>query len=240
MKMKNPGIIAVGALALAMATGLAWRGGVVQAQSAATPATRIAVVDTIALVEKLMASDRYKPARDQFTEDQKAKEGKIIETFQTMQAEAQKKAEEAKTDDEKSKIQADTGAKGEELKAQYQALQGEGDQFSVNQLADAYAQVIRTSGEIAGKRGYTHVLSSRLGEIPRDKGFQTAFQEILLRHTAVIPAGDDITDAVIKELKLDEVPAPAPAPAGDAAPEGEETAAPKVVEPAPKPDGQPK
>jgi Skp family chaperone for outer membrane proteins len=225
MKSKS-GIIVVGALALALVAGVTRQ--VVHAQSSAAPApaaAKIAVVDMIGVVDKLMSQGAFRTARDQFDTGQMAAQEKIKAEYTTITADVTARLEAAKTDDEKAKINEEKDSKLGELQARYQNMQGETDKFTVNMLADAFDLATETTGRIAKGLGYTHVLTSRSGPIPRDRNSQLAFQEILLRHVAIHPEGDDLTKIVEKELKLDEIapvgPAPAPGavPASDAKPD---------------------
>jgi hypothetical protein len=234
--MKQSTTMVAGGLvvAAALAFGLT-RGVVAQGSAPAAPqAAKIAVVDMIGIVDKLMSQGSFKAARDQFDAGQMAAQEQIKKQYEAITADVTARLEAAKTDDEKAKINEERDAKLGELQARFQGMQGETEQFTVNMLADAYKLATETAGKIARAQGFTHVLSSRTSDIPRDRGSQLAFQEILLRHVAVLPEGDDLTKMVEKELKLDEVPAAGPeAPKADApAAEAPKADAPKVVAPA--------
>lgn len=236
--MKQSTTMVAGGLvvAAALAFGLT-RGVVAQSGTTAPQAARIAVVDMIGIVDRLMSQGAFKAARDQYDAQQLAAQDQIKQQYEAITADVTARLEKAATDDEKAKINEERDAKLGELQARYQGMQGETEQFTVNMLADAYKLAVETAGKIARAQGYTHVVSSRTNDIPRDRGSQLAFQEILLRHVAVLPEGDDLTKMVEKELKLDEVPAAGPeapkaaAPAAEApkadAPKAETPAAPK-------------
>lgn len=231
------GIVVAGALALVVVAGLTREVVHAQDAAAAPQPAKIAVADMIGIVDKLMSQGSFKAARDQFDAGQLAAQEKIKAEFTAIQADSAARTEAAKTDDEKAKITEETDAKVKELQTRYQGMQGETDTFTTGMLADAYKLATETATTVAHLHGYTMVLASRTSDVPRDRGSQLAFQEILLRHVAVAPAGDDLTKAIEKELKLVDLP-PA-GPVGPAAPSTEVPAEPAPA-PAPAPAANPK
>lgn len=121
--------------------------------------------------------------------------------------------------------------KSQNLETLRQTAQNELESFNVAQLQEAYKIAIDTTNAIAGTRGYTHVLATKPFESKMTStNVNGVLQEMLARPVVRTNMADDLTDAVIKELKLENVkpisapgsatPAPATAPA---VPAGETT-----------------
>lgn len=225
----NASVGVVAALAIAAVTGYLSRG--VTAQPAPTTTAqpaRIAVVDVMTLMKKLMESDSFAAPQKQMQADMQKK----VQELKDMLDAIEKKITDEKDEAAKAKLNEEKSAKQMDAQQRYQALQADNERFSINQIGDAYKLVTETANRMAHDRGYTHVLMSRAGELPRDQGSQVIFQEIVLRSVVSLPKGDDLTDAVTKELKLDQPPAPPapPAPAGTG----------DAPVPAPKPVAPPK
>ncbi len=223
----NGRVVVAAALAIAGLAGYLSRGVVAQPAPATTaqPA-RIAVADVMTLMKKVMESESFAAPQKQMQADMQKK----VQELKDMLDAIEKKITDEKDEAAKAKLNEEKSAKQMEAQQRYQALQADNERFSINQIGDAYKLVTDTANRMAHDRGYTHVLMSRSGELPRDQGSQVIFQEIVLRSVVSLPKGDDLTDAVAKELKLDQPPAPPAPPMGEA---------PAPV-PAPKPAGQPK
>lgn len=181
----------------------------------AAPAVRIATCDTLDIVEKLVKSDRYAPARAAAFKDVDAdlsnreKElqdlyGKIVQAGQNSpDAQALIPTFQAKRTDFQ-KMSEEVAAKKEEMNTKH--------------VAEAYRLAVETVNSLAQSRGYTHVLSSRAGGPDlKSTNVPGALQEILARPVILGVAADDLTQDVVKELKLDAEPK-TDAAATDAAP----------------------
>lgn len=224
----NARVGVVAALAIAGVAGYLSRGVEAQPASSTTAqVARIAVVDVMGLMKKQMESESFSAPQQQMQADMQKK----VQELKDMLDAIEKKIADEKDEAVKAKLNEEKSAKQMEAQQRYQALQADNERFSINQIGDAYRLVTETATRLAHARGYTHVLMSRSGDLPRDQGSQVIFQEIVLRSVVTLPAGDDLTEVVTKELKLDQPPAPPapPAPGPVQAPV-----------PAPAPAGQPK
>ncbi len=224
----NARVGVVAALAIAGVAGYLSRGVEAQPASSTTAqVARIAVVDVMGLMKKQMESESFAAPQQQMQADMQKK----VQELKDMLDAIEKKIADEKDEAVKAKLNEEKSAKQMEAQQRYQALQADNERFSINQIGDAYRLVTETATRLAHARGYTHVLMSRSGDLPRDQGSQVIFQEIVLRSVVTLPAGDDLTEVVTKELKLDQPPAPPapPAPGPVQAPV-----------PAPAPAGQPK
>lgn len=181
---------------------------------------RVATVDMFLLLESMIESDRYKPARD-------ARDAEIRAKFEAYNAEL--KALETKiqlipqgTPEFQATMQQ--GQAKETERQQYAQQAGrEQDAFVAAQVKEAYAIVHKAANDAAEQLGYTHVISTRLeGTNMKGESLAPIMQEILARPLVRSASADDITARVREDLKLPEKKADAPAdPAAPASPAGD-------------------
>jgi hypothetical protein len=230
-------------LAASLLLGLVGRmpssGSVAVARPAATAdAARIASLDVLAVVERMISNDVYKPQREAYEADQAKK-------LQPMADELQKIKDEAKDLKEESERFKALNTSFVEKNNAFNKLRSEAgaavELYNTNQVGEAYRLVIEAATRIADSAGYTHIIASKGGPTTiASRNIPGAVQEILARPLIKGVAADDLTDRLIKELKLENVVLPTnPTPAAGAAqplstaPAKVETA-PAKVETAPK------
>jgi Skp family chaperone for outer membrane proteins len=81
--------------------------------------------------------------------------------------------------------------------------------FQAGQVSRAYVEVATAAKKVAGEMGYSHVVASRpVAAEFRGQNVESVVQEVLQRVLVVGPEGQDITENVLKELKI-EAPKPA-------------------------------
>ncbi len=186
---------------------------------------RLATINVFQVVEKMVQSDRYKPAREAMMKEYQDKLDAPKREIESLV----KDIIAAGQDSEKGKaLIPQYQARKREADQLEQELQGKAAEFNTQQLGEAYRIVVETANQLAEKGGYTHVIASRgvAAEPLHSTNVAAAVQEILARPMVKFPSADDLTDAVAKELKVDlvktesdapapgaEAPAPAPAPA---------------------------
>ncbi len=168
--------------------------------------SRIAVVDVLAVSEKLFLGDHYSPARDSRVKAKQdeisAMEGGLKDLIGKLQGTPQNSPDY-------QGLYAAYQTKMNELNESKQKANEELGAFSTDQFAECYKTCIDTANSIARKNGYSHVIASRVGKLEfRSKELPAALQEVLARPVLMFADGDDLTPAVMKELKLDEIPAP--------------------------------
>lgn len=200
---------------LALALAFTWRGlGNAHARnaSAAPEASKIAVLDILMIVEKLVDSERYRPARDSFQKDAADKINKNQTTFGELEAKFKSLPDDSP--ERPAIIQ-----QAQDLRAEQQKIQEGVEKYNTDQVGEAYRLVIETASKLAGDRGYTHLLASRTdSQLLRSPNVQGAVQEMLARPILKMPAADDLTKDVMAELKISATPtAPAPADPAPAA-----------------------
>lgn len=237
--MKNvERVVLFSGLAVAIALGLGYRDVGTQAvASSANSSTvvadgaKIATVDVLTVVERLASSDRYTPAREQKAKSLAAPIEQINKELDTLRQEITAIPDFQNNAEAQPKIQQ-FQQKSQNLETLRQTAQNELESFNVAQLQEAYKIAIDTTNAIAGTRGYTHVFATKPFESKMTStNVNGVLQEMLARPIVRTNMADDLTDAVIKELKLENVkplsgqpaPAPAPATAPATAPAGQTT-----------------
>lgn len=224
------------AAAIAVACGLAagtvgvasWQNSARAEAAKAQAAQRTATVDMYGLIERIIDSDKYKPAREAHHNELRAK----LEAIQK-ELEGTQTALKA-MDQSKPEFQTEVG-KFQARYQEFQQLQDESsqkaEQFNTEQLLEGYKLIVEAVNQTAKDKGYTNVVATRSMNIEiKPTNLQGALQEILARPMIVSSAEDDITETVATAMKLPapkppvvEAPAgPAAAPAAPAAPAKEE------------------
>lgn len=205
------------ALALAALLAVPSRHAVAQAPSAPTAQpSRVAVVDMLALVERLWETDQYKAPRDEIVRAVQAQAAQIRADMGTLEDKARalhpKEGEPPLTGDALAKANDETAKLQQEYQEKQSALQSLGSQIEQNnlkQIKEGYAALVAACHKKAQELGYSHVIISRTqGDLITATRPADAFQEIVSRTVIVYPDADDITQAVMKELKLDQVKLP--------------------------------
>jgi Skp family chaperone for outer membrane proteins len=188
--------------------------------SAAAP--RIATVDALALVERVVLSEPYDKARNDKTSQIRSAIQPLSDKINDINTRASAVSQEA----------PDFGAQMDKLRAEFEeaqpklqeaqkAGQAELEALNAAQLREAYKIVYDATDKLASSLGYSHVLVSRTGEPTfRSTDVNNIVQEMVARSVLKTEAADDLTQRLITELKLENVkvpdlnaPATTPAPA---------------------------
>lgn len=177
------------------------------AQGTATPApmVRIASADILEVVERMVLSDKYRPARDEFTTAQRASIQPLIGELQALAAQGQTVTQG--TPEFQNLVQQYT-AKQQELQQKNEEAQAAIGQFEAKQVAEAYGLVAAAATRMAESMGYTHVIATRTDTQIRSNNVPGVVQEILAHPLVAYPKGDDLTQTLIKELQLENVTLP--------------------------------
>ncbi len=207
MRSSRP-LALIAGLAAVLAAGFILRTSPAIAVAAPAPShqaeQRFASINAFQAVEKMVQSDRYRPARETLMNDLKMR----LEVPQNEIASIAKEIMAAGQDSDRGRSLMPTYQnKNRELQQLRQELEEKAGEFNTQQLAEAYRLVVETADKIASDRGYTHVIATRglANEPLKSTNVAAAVQEILARPLVRFPAGDDLTDAVMKELKIDAV-----------------------------------
>lgn len=226
MRKAERAFIYVG-LAAALCAGLGWRGPGRPAYAQNAPASaagaplRVATVDMLKIVEKMVKSDRYSPAREAFNKELTTRLESMAGDLQSLRAQIQASPQNAP---ETQTLVQNFQARGQEFEQARNEAANRSDEFNARQIAEAYRLVAETVDARARQAGYTHVLATRSGPpVLKSGNIAGTVQEMLARPVVVGEPADDLTKMILDEFKLpdaDEEPA-APAPAESPAPAAE-------------------
>lgn len=205
-----------GGIAVAIVLAAGYRGpGNLAAASGETPSVRSADIkigscDVHAVADKLVQSDKYNIMMNIMVETLK-KQLKPIEDELTglrtkLQALPQDGAEF------KNGVTTYQQKQQDLQNAQQQAQKTLTEQNSKNYV-EAYNIVVASANAVGGKLGYTHIFASRAPGKPSElKDRMDPYIETFTRPLIKSGEATDITEEVIKDLKLDVAPAAGPTP----------------------------
>lgn len=192
-------------LVLAIALSLGWRG--VGAPAAAQPdassaVPRIATADVLGVVEKLFFSDKYRPAREATVAEANKKLQPYLTTEQDLRGQIMQLApEDAKRQELMRAYQANEQARQGVQQDEQQRI----EQFNTQQLIEAYHLVSDAAAELASKRGYTHLFATKHELSPNLNAIPSAVQEMLGRPVILYDKGNDLTEELVKQFKVENV-----------------------------------
>lgn len=196
-------IVVWSGLAASLALGLGLR--LPEREAIAQPSgqvMRVATVDVFTLLEGLIESDKYKPARE-------ARDQEIKTQYETLQAELKSLETKFQLIPQGTPEWQQTAEQGRQKTMEIQQFSQqkgrEQDAFVASQVKDAYAVVHKAVNDVAERLGYTHVVATRLDPAAmKAESLAPAMQEILARPLIRTTASDDITAQVRAELNLPE------------------------------------
>lgn len=175
------------------------------APAADAVAAKLATCDVYALVEKLVDTEAYVPAR-------KSEEARITALLEPGQNELQRlQAELQQINPQDAAAQAAAQQKYQAFETKRQAFNTQREQLAADytklvssQFIDAYTKIAAEARRVATQRGYTHVISQKSGPMlatdPR-----RLVEDFLARPMTVVPEGSDLTEAVRVAMKLPEL-----------------------------------
>jgi Skp family chaperone for outer membrane proteins len=198
--MKTPDRIALYTL-LGFALFLVARPSTALPEEADAPA-RIAVCSSMKIVDDLMETDRFKPARVEVEEQAREELLKpIVDTLKEIEEEA--------------KGLAENDPKLRELGEKHRGLQRQAQQATqeiakrvemkvAEQLIECYQLVRASAVAVAEEKGFNYVLSSTDSEAPlKTEPVMKLVRDFLARPVIMAPKEVDITDDVRTDLKLE-------------------------------------
>ncbi|MFN0131665.1 MAG: OmpH family outer membrane protein [Phycisphaerales bacterium] len=162
---------------------------------------KIGIVDMYWVIEKIMAKDEYKKAREDVAGTWNRKAQEIEKQLKEMDSTLQVLPQ--------NDPQVQTVLKqAQDKQAEYQKVQSDRQQelekLNSGQLIDTYKMVRETASKVGARMGYTHVFCNRSTERTITTSTVGAtLQELLARPLIHGGTGaDDLTNAVLQELKL--------------------------------------
>ena len=85
------------------------------------------------------------------------------------------------------------------------------ENYNTKQVGEAYTLVLDAAVKMSDSLGYTHVIASKNGAAAiSSRNIPGAVQEMLARPLVKGVAADDLTERLIKDLKLENVVLPSP------------------------------
>ena len=190
-------------LAAALALGFAGWSATLAQDGRQPAATRIATADVLGIVERMLASDRYRPAQESFLKQENDKLRPLADELAAMETRGNNLAPGS----------PDLERLGREFDEKQQAFQRAREEaftrieaFNADQVREAYRLTLAAVDQVSDQLGYTHVLSTRTGDATiRSQNVPGALQEILARPVAKASQADDLTDRLIRQLRLENV-----------------------------------
>lgn len=201
-------------LALALALGLRGTGEPAHAAPTAAETTRIATVDMLLLVERMISGEKYTADRDNFTAEQNKKLQPLADELQKLRDDSKDLKEES---ERFKNLAREFNEKNQRLMEMGQVANREVEQFKTAQVTEAFRLVGEAAERMAGELGYSHVFSTRSGAFTiKSDNVNGAVQEILARGLVKSPTADDLTERLIAAMKLEAPAAAVPVPDGSA------------------------
>ena len=194
---------ALAAIAVVAAGGrLLDRDAFAQADSAASkPDQSVAVCDLVSIVEKLMESDRYRPAREEL---QAAAEAELAPLRDAGQQIEQRARNTPQDDPSFPEIFREFQRAQQDYQQKVQEGARRIEELTVSQLKEAY-EVARASAEdVAADLGYEYLIASRDATKEIEAiDVAGAVRAMLARPIILAPEDVNITPDVLADLKLD-------------------------------------
>jgi hypothetical protein len=217
----------------AAAVGMSLKGAIAQ-DVAPRQSPRIATADVLGVVERMVKSDRYRPAQEAFTSEQNNKLKPLADELVALE---KKGTTLAPGSPDLAELSRQFEEKRDEFTRARQEAMTKIDAFNTDQIREAYRLVLQSVDDMAAHLGYSHVLASRTGApVIRSDNVSGALQEILARPVAHGDPQDDLTERLIHEFKLENIKlddtAARPGPTGTSAPAN--TPAPSPLPPPPR------
>ncbi len=213
MRGMRRGVLGV-VVGVSLVTGasLAMRAGA-QGQAGVGVAGRVATVDMLTLVERVVMTAPFKVEMEALTGPLAAEMQAIADRQDALVQQAtelDKEGEQFKT------MQQEYLGLDEQFKQLRTKVQSEIDGLSAKQVQRAFAQVREAVDALAKQEGYTHVLASRDAAAAfRAVDIPNTLQEVLAKSVVVSPRADDLTEKAIDALGVRDVQ-----PQTDAEPSG--------------------
>lgn len=191
-------------IALAVVIALSGRDG----QNAAIAGTRtsaagmkIGTVDVYAVAEKMMSAPDLKKLREDTSNSYQVKADAINKDLKDIDSQLSVMPQNDPKVQDLLKV---ANTKQQEIQKLVQDRQVELERINSQQLIDAYTKIRTATAAVATKMEYSHVMANR--EYDRQITTTTlsqTLQELLARPIVVGVPADDITKAVMAELKLE-------------------------------------
>lgn len=181
--------------------GVALAGGAAAMKATEAEPARVAVCDVYGVIEKLLDTDRFKPARE--VEQKNAEES--LQPLQQELTEMEHQLQNANPEDQNAQeTYKQYQKKRQEFQQKATELQTRLRKFMSKQFVDAYGMVKTSADAVAEDMGYDYVIASRgIDEEIKTDDPDRVVQAVLARPIVKLPKGADITTDVKADLKLE-------------------------------------
>lgn len=202
---RSGSMFAIGLSSLALIVALSGRLGLPTAHAAVdgdkVGEARIAVVAAIRVMNDLMESERFKPAREELEATLRTEVSQIVDQGKSLEEKLksidQESDEARQIKQQLIGLQGALGKKQQELGIRY-------EKFVAEQTRDAYKLVRESAVGIAEDHGFTYVIASQSADDEIVAGPVAGLvNDVLGRPVMLAPADADLTEEVREDLKLE-------------------------------------
>lgn len=191
------------------------------------PAGMIAICDQFTVLQSMLGSPVYTKAREERTASLAGATADLEAQMTALREQATKITD--KNSPEFKDLQQKSQQISQAIRAKKTEAEKTVEQGNRQEVEEVYRLIVDATTAISKREGFAYVLGSRSLPVTFSaQSLQGVFQEIYARPVMAAPEGVDITDMVLKELKVERLSA---APAAPAAPTNRGT---DPTRPAPK------
>ncbi len=192
------GVVIAGIVSITLGV---WAGASAWGRASSDERPMVAVCDVFGLVEKLMDSERYQPARKEAGEAADKALAPLRERVEALGAKGRSLPEGDPSIPELAREYQRAQA---ELQQRVGEAAREMETLTAKQLKEAYLSARASADAVAEQLGYAYVMASRLPDKEVD-GTDSAsvVRAMLARPVLRLPEAADITPDVLADLKLD-------------------------------------
>lgn len=193
MSLKKTLIIA------SLAAGAMFAAGFASSGRAVEPA-RVATVDTWALVQRMLNTEAYQPAREALGAEWTGK----LESRQAQLEQLRNEIEQlAPTDAARQPLIQKFQGLFQEFERTGRDAQTAFEKLAADQAIEAFGKIRDEAVKLAKDKGYSHLLAGRMdSEVVSADNVGTVTQEILARPILLAPEADDLTETIRVALNL--------------------------------------
>lgn len=215
--MRNLGVCVVAASVLAVVGGFVSQPLSVSAAAretqAASTSQRIATVDMLVLVERVVLLPKFADAMNAMTNERAKELQQIVDSQAALETQAKDLDQNS---DQFKALRDQYLALDSQFKTRQREVQAEIEKLTATQVQQAFTEVLAKVQEAAKQAGYSHVFTSRKADASfRATDFANTLQEVLARNVLLAPQSDDLTESMIDALGVRAID-PMATPATDA------------------------
>lgn len=175
-------------------------------QESAPSTPKIATVDALSIVARMLESDAYKQPNLAHAEKFDSELRKMLQELESIRNRALAEPENAET---RKALEAEFVEKNTKFEQARATAQQAVEQFNADQVSEAYRLVCEAANALSQTAGYSHVFVSRMASQPiKSNTVAGAVQEMLARPLVRNVPADDLTEQLVRSFKLDAIAIP--------------------------------